>query len=177
MRVVIIATLALSLVGCSGKPTKHDDKANQAAAPSDPDLAMFAPAPSKDAAHKIMHDRHEGMEGIGKTEKLLKQELNASSPNLDLVRYAASRLVAASNDANGWFAKGTGPELGKTGAKPEIWQNERDVAAKLVAFQKAAKAFEDPTRGTNVAAMRSSFASLAGTCKACHEKYRSQMHH
>src|ERR1700750_2305379 len=176
MRFSVVLMLAFALVAC-GKHSKHLEQSNQTPAPGGADLSMFAPASSKDAAHKIMHDRHEGMEGIGKSNKLIKQELNASSPNLDLVRYTASRMVSASKDANGWFAKGTGSELGKTGAKPEIWDNERDVATKLAAFQKAAQAFENSTRGSDAAAMKSSFSSMSGTCKACHDKYRSEMHH
>jgi|SRR6476469_5831323 cytochrome c556 len=176
MRVTTVVMLAIALVAC-GKHSNHLDRSNETPAPGGLNLAMFAPAPSKEIALKIMHERHEGMEGIGKSNKLIKQELNASSPNLDLVRYTASRMVSASKDANGWFAKGTGPELGKTGAKPEIWENEQDVATKLAAFQKAVHAFETNTRGNNVVAMKVSFASLSGTCKACHDKYRSEMHH
>jgi cytochrome c556 len=138
---------------------------------------MFAAAASKEAALKIMHDRHEGMEAIGKANKIIKQELHASAPNLNLVRSSANRIASLSQDASGWFAKGTGPELGKTGAKPEIWQNEADVAAKLQAFQKAAQVMAQASAGVDVNAMKSRFASLADTCKACHDKYRSQMHH
>src|SRR6476661_369710 len=140
MRVTTVVMLAIALAAC-GKHSKHLDRSNETPAPGGLNLAMFAPAPSKEIALKIMHERHEGMEGIGKSNKLIKQELNASSPNLDLVRYTASRMVSASKDANGWFAKGTGPELGKTGAKPEIWENWPDFTAKLHNFQAAAKIF------------------------------------
>ena len=67
--------------------------------------------------------------------------------------------------------------MGKTGARPEIWQNQADVAAKLSAFQKAMQAFSQTANGSDVAAMKAQFSNLAGTCKACHDKYRSQMHH
>jgi cytochrome c556 len=39
------------------------------------------------------------------------------------------------------------------------------------------QAFSQAANGTDVAAMKAQFSNLAGTCKACHDKYRSQMHH
>jgi cytochrome c556 len=193
MRILLLAAGSMGLAACGGPDTSQannvqgniSNEARPAAAatgsvvtgsvPTGP--SMFAPAPSRDAARKIMHDRHEGMEGIGKANKVIKQELNASPPNLGLVRYSARRMAAGARDATDWFHAGTGPEFGKTGAKPEIWQNPEDVAAKLAAFQKATQAFETVAQGTDVVAMKASFASLSGTCKACHDKYRSQMHH
>ena len=53
----------------------------------------------------------------------------------------AAKIADLSQKASGWFPKGTGPELGKTGAKPEIWQNPKDFAAKLSQFPGAARAF------------------------------------
>jgi len=189
MRYISIAALMLMLAACGGPETSQANNtqanvSNEARPPATasasvvtPDLSMFTPAPSKEAALKVMHERHEGMEGIGKANKLIKQELNSSSPNLDLVRSTAYRMSSAATDASNWFAKGTGPELGKTGAKPEIWQNEADVAAKLSAFQKAVQAFSQAAAGSDVEAMKVKFASMSDTCKACHDKYRSQMHH
>ena len=113
----------------------------------------------------------------GKANKVIKQELNASSPNLELVRSNAARMALLSKEASGWFHSGTGPDVGKTGAKPEIWQNPQDVAAKLSAFQKAAQSFAEAASGTDVGAMKTRFAAMSDTCKACHDKYRAKMKH
>ena len=188
MRIISIAALALPLIACGGPDTSQANNAaanisNEArpaataGASTAADLSMFARAPSKEAALKIRHDRHEGMEAIGKGNKIIKQELNAGSPNLALVRTPAARMAALAGQASGWFHAGTGPELGKTGAKPEIWQNQPDVAAKLTAFQKAARAFSDVAAGNDPEAMKTRFAAMSQTCKACHDKYRSEMHH
>jgi cytochrome c556 len=96
---------------------------------------------------------------------------------LAVVRASSVKIAQLSREASGWFAKGTGPELGKTGAKPEIWQNPQDFAAKLGSFQKAAQIFDAAARGSDANATKARFADMAGTCKACHEKYRSEMHH
>ena len=188
MRIVSVAAVAACLAACGGPETSqaNNSAANisndarppaTAQATATADLTMFSPAASKDEAMKIHHDRHEGMEAIGKGNKIIKQELNASSPNLILIRATAAKMTGLSKDASGWFHAGTGQEMGKTGAKPEIWQNQADVAAKLAAFQKAMQAFSDTANGSDVGAMKASFTNLAGTCKACHDKYRSQMHH
>jgi cytochrome c556 len=81
------------------------------------------------------------------------------------------------SNASGWFPQGTGPELGKTGAKPEIWQNRQDFATKLRNFQSAANAFHIAASANDVGVTKDRFADLGGTCKACHDKYRSEMHH
>jgi cytochrome c556 len=140
-------------------------------------VGLIAAAPSRDQALKIMHDRHEGMEMIGKANKVLHRELAGSSPNLAAVRSSAAAIANLSRKASGWFPKGTGPELGKTGAKPEIWQNWPDFTAKLHNFQAAAKMFNAAAASGDVNAIKARYADLGGTCKACHDKYRSEMHH
>ncbi len=147
-------------------------------------IGLLAPAASLAVASvsgvnaaRIMHERHEGMETIGKNFKTLHRELGAASPDLATVRASASTIANLSKKASGWFPAGTGPDIGKTGAKPEIWQNPEDFAAKLAAFQKAAPAYNAIVAGGDVSAMKAGFANFAGTCKACHDKYRTEMHH
>src|SRR5262249_20420586 len=79
----------------------------------------FAALP-KGKALAIMHERHEGMEKIGDTNKLLRREITSSSPFMPAVQSGTATIAGLSIKANGWFPAGTGPELGKTGAKPEI---------------------------------------------------------
>lgn len=129
------------------------------------------------AAAQIMHERHEGMETIGKNFKALHREVDGASPNLATVRASASTIANLSKKASGWFPAGTGPDVGKTGAKPEIWQNPRDFAAKLSSFQKAAQDFNSAAAGNDPDGLKARFADFAGTCKACHDKYRTEMHH
>ena len=136
----------------------------------------FAALP-KNKALAIMHDRHEGMEKIGDTNKLLRREITSSSPFMPAIQSGAATIAGLSVRANGWFPKGTGPELGKTGAKPEIWQKPQDFAAKLRGFQAAAQAFNAAARSGDMAAIKARYADLGGSCKACHDSYRAEMHH
>jgi cytochrome c556 len=129
------------------------------------------------AAGRVMHERHEGMETIGKNFKALHREFASASPFAPAVRTGAAQIADLSRKASDWFPAGTGPEAGKTGAKPQIWQDPQDFAAKLSAFQKAALAFHSAASGNDMNAAKALYADLGGTCKACHDKYRTEMQH
>ena len=138
---------------------------------------IAAAPPTKQQLLSIMHERHEGMETIGKANKAIHRELDSASPNLAVVRSSAKTIAGLARKSSGWFPHGTGPDVAKTGAKPEIWQDPKDFAAKLAAFQKAASPFATAASGNDLAAIKAHYADLGGTCKACHDKYRSEMHH
>jgi cytochrome c556 len=139
-------------------------------------VALEAALP-KPTALAIMHERHEGMEIIGKNFKALHRELDASSPDLNTIRASARMIQALSAKASHWFPRGTGPELGRTGAKPEIWQNSADFVAKMRDFQAEARAFNAAVKGNDLDLIRVQSGDLGQTCKACHDKYRMDMHH
>jgi cytochrome c556 len=139
-------------------------------------LAAAAP-PSRDRLLNVMHARHEGMESIGKATKTINRELQGGSPDLTLVRLSAGQIAKLSRQASQWFPRGTGPELGKTGAKSEIWKDPKDFTAKLAAFQRSAQALNATAAGNDVSAIKARFSDMGGACKACHDKYRSEMHH
>ena len=138
--------------------------------------AVAAPL-SKPAALKIMHERHEGMEAVGKHNKILRREITAGAPNVATIRSSANAMTNLAARSGQWFPHGTGPEVGKTGAKPEIWQKPADFAAKTREFQAAAKALQLAAARGDLALIKSGYARLGGTCKACHDPYRSDMHH
>ena len=185
MRIAFATTAAcLALSACGGPETSQANNA-QANISNDSRPADNAVASNLQArislgdAAKIMHARHEGMETIGKAGKAINRELTGSSPNLAAVHAGAAQITDLSRQASRWFPAGTGPEVGKTGAKPEIWmpQNQADFAAKLHNFQLAAAAFNAAAASTDLPLIKARFQSLEGACKACHDKYRTEMHH
>lgn len=135
--------------------------------------AIAAPL-SKKAALKIMQERHEGMEAVGTTYKILRRELGADTPNLRAVRSATTSMAGLAAKSSKWFPKGTGPDIGKTGAKPAIWENPADFAAKRRDFQAAARTLDRAASAGNVAAVKDSYAALGKTCKGCHDLYREE---
>ena len=136
--------------------------------------ALAAPL-SKPAALKIMHERHEGMEAIGKANKQLRRDVAAE--NVAGVRASARTLATLASRSSKWFPHGTGPETGKTGARPEIWQKPADFSSRLRDFQAASKALHQAAAKGDMGSIKAGYASLGKTCKACHDSYRSEMHH
>ena len=67
-----------------------------------------------------------------------------------------------------------GSEQGTTRAKPEIWSNMADFQSKLEDFRSAAaKLAEISAQGDSVVS-REQFIATGGTCKACHDEYKSK---
>ena len=195
MRLIFVAAAAsVSLAACGSPDTSQANNA-QANISNGPRTATSAAVSSEAAqgannvfagpvsgadAKRIMHERHEGMETMGKTAKSIKGQLDSGSPDLSVVRASAAKIADLSSKANGWFPAGTGPDVGKTGAKPEIWQGsaiQADFIGKLAVEQKAAQAFSSAAVGGDVATIEARFSDLGRTCKACHDKYRTDMHH
>jgi cytochrome c556 len=103
--------------------------------------------------------------------------MDPASPDLTATRTAAGDIATKAKASSSWFPAGTGPEAGKTGAKPDIWKNPQDFSAKLAAFQSSAEKFYAAALAGDPARLKASGNDLAGTCKACHDKYRMEMHH
>jgi len=178
-----VACAALSACGGPQTSQANNTQSNMGSSASPPATAQASAADpdmsavSGDQAKTVMHERHEGMETIGKTTKALKRQLDSSSPDMAVVSAGAAQLADLSRKASGWFHAGTGPDVGKTGAKPEIWQNEQDFAAKLHNFQQAANAFNVAAMSGDATSIKAKFGELGQACKACHDKYRAEMHH
>ena len=183
MRTALIAAAAAValLAGC--REAADDQPANNAAAGkpvfpvTDDDPAAVTPAAAapatKEDALKLMHERHEGMEDIGDAFKVLGREMKADAPNLDAVRTQAATVARLAPQVSRWFPPGTGPDVGKTRAKAEIWQKPEDFAAKTRAFQAAAQKFDTTAKAGDVAAIKAGFGELGKTCKACHDPFRA----
>lgn len=172
MRKTIFACAAiLVLAGCG-----REEPANKTTLGG---AMVAAPAPARVSPAKakaVMHERHEGMELVGKTNKILNRELKGT-PDMAVVRNAAATMNGLARKASGWFPAGTGPDVGKTGAKAEIWQKPEDFAAKVKAFQLAANNLNTAARGGNAAAIAAAHGELGKSCKSCHDSYRAKMDH
>jgi cytochrome c556 len=84
----------------------------------------------------------------------------------------AERLAQLAPQAPEGFAKGS--EKGaETDAKADIWANPEDFQGKANDFANEAKTLSEVAKGGDEAKMKEQFKKLAGTCKACHEKYKA----
>jgi len=179
MRTALLAMTAVALLaGC--RQSADNPAANAAALRSgqvlpqmDAAVAIRAPA-TKEAAVKLMQERNDNMKKIGKAFKELGRELKASTPDLGAVRSSAATIAGLAPRVPSWFPAGTGPDVGKTRAKAEIWQKPMDFAAKTKAFQSAVRTFDAAAKSKDLAAIQLRFADLGKTCKSCHDSYRSE---
>jgi cytochrome c556 len=169
MRILPFAIGTVAIVACGAAAITE-------ARNSQPTAAAAAPVSGAQAA-AIMKTRHDGMEEMGKALKTLHRDLDSDDPNVGEIRSAAATIYKNSKAASAWFPAGTGPEAGKTGAKPEIWQNPQDFAAKLAALQHYAQQYYQASVTGDVGTLKANEATIAGTCKACHDKYRAEMNH
>ena len=140
-------------------------------------MTMLASAPpTKDEALKIMHERHEGMETIGKSNKAIKRELDAASPDLSVVRASSAKIARFRAKLPAGSPRAPGLSLARLARAGNL--------AKCTGFRRQARQFPEgraifdaAARGSDANATKARFADMARTCKACHEKYRSEMHH
>lgn len=179
MRFVSCAACALiAVAACGGWKYSNSGQENARKPANSPanSMVMLAAPLGNAQALQVMKTRHDGMHAIADAQKAVHRALGPT-PDLPTLRANSEKLARLSLASSHWFPAGTGPDVGKTRAKPEIWQNAEDFAAKLRSFQAAAQAFGAAARGNDVAAMNARFADLNGTCKACHDKYRAEEQH
>ena len=177
MRIALFAATAtfVTLTACRGPEA---NEVNNTAAASNTAAAKVAQplgaAVSGDDAKRIMDERHEGMEEIGDAFKALSGAVKATNPDLAKLQEEAATMARLAPEVSDWFPPGTGPDVGKTRAKAEIWQKPEDFAAKRNAFQQAAQAFNAAAQSGDVAAIKARHGDLGKSCKACHDLYRTE---
>lgn len=111
---------------------------------------------------------------MGKAFKTISDQLKADTPDLAQIQTAAAVVPEESATMAEWFPEGTGPDAGvKTKALGIIWDNKADFNDKVVAMQNAAAQLDAAAQGGDVATIATAFKTTGGTCKACHDKYRS----
>ena len=124
----------------------------------------------REQALALMKERHEGYERIGKAMRAAKQGIDRNDPAA--VKTAADQLATLAPRAVGWFPAGTGPDVGKTEAKAEIWQQRAEFDQGMQRFQAAATAFQQAAVSGDMARIKEAHANLGGTCKSCHDRFR-----
>lgn len=169
------ACALVALVACGGWKSGHPISARPPANASLNGMLMLAAPLGRDRALAVMKARHDGMEAIGDSAKAAHRA--QSGPDLVTIRSNAARIAQLSKQASGWFPAGTGPDIAKTRAKADIWQDSEDFALKLRNFQAAARTFNEAASGNDAAAINAAFGQLNGACKACHDKYRAEEQH
>ncbi|HZC37147.1 MAG TPA: cytochrome c, partial [Sphingomicrobium sp.] len=136
----------------------------------------LAAAPSKDQALQIMHDRHEAMEQLGKAMKELHRDLDTSPADVNAIRAQTAILASTAAKIPSLFPAGTGPDVGKTRAKPEIWKQQALFLQKSKDFAVVAQAIDAAAKAGDVNKVMALQERVNAACKACHDPFRAPEH-
>lgn len=122
--------------------------------------------------------RHENYEALGDAFKTIDDELKAPAPDAQKVRAAAATVAAKAKDMAGWFPAGSGPDAGlKTEAKAEVWTKPDEFRTAMTAFQDASvkllAAADGFAAGQPVVGLQEAVKQAGGTCKKCHDGFRT----
>lgn len=115
--------------------------------------------------------RHEHYEHLGDAFKAVRDN-SKGDPDWAKLEKAAQAVVDASVDQQQWFAKGTGPETGKTRALPVIWEKTDDFTAAQKMFSDRAPKLLAAVKAKDAAGVQAAFKEVGGACKNCHDTFR-----
>jgi cytochrome c556 len=73
-----------------------------------------------------------------------------------------------------WAAFGEGTDMGDTKAKPEIWKQSASFKEHSDKFQAEAQKLAAAAKTGKEDAFKAAFTATAGTCKSCHDDFRSK---
>ena len=128
-------------------------------------LAWPMAAQDEDAADY----RVETMKAIGGHTAGFFGVLQGKVPHTAHLPVHADALAALAKIAPSLFPAGSGED---TDARPEIWENPEDFAAKLAAFESAATGLAAAVAAGD--AIGPAAQQLGQACKGCHDDYRAQ---
>lgn len=171
VRFAIVALGAMALLSCNAGSD------NQAAAngvkPSAETRTGPAAPLTHDQALALMKARHDHMGDLGDAAKNVGKTFQSGANDLAVIRQSAATMKALAPKLLSWFPKGTGPDVGKTRAKAEIWQKQEDFALKAHDFELAANDFANAAQSGNMDRIHAGFGGVGKSCKACHDLYRA----
>jgi cytochrome c556 len=167
---------AVAFAGACGQQVASN-QANAVTTSAETRNAAAAAPLSHDKALAVMKQRHDAMESRGDATKAVHNALQAAKPDLGAIRAAGAKVDALAPKLLSLFPAGTGPDVGKTRAKPEIWQKPEDFANKAHDFGVAANQFDVAAKSGDLAQINATFGALGKACKACHDLYRAPEKH
>ena len=125
------------------------------------------------AATKAAYARHEKFEKLGKTFKVLNDELKKSDPDKAIIAAATKTMVGLATALPGWFPRGSGVQARPMSeAKAEIWTDAAGFSAASSAMQVQVSKLNQAALSGDIAAVKAQVRPTGGTCKGCHDKYR-----
>ena len=136
-------------------------------------LKKAAAAAQSATPQEAQKARHEHYEQLGDAFKAVRDNVRGDTPDWAALQKAAQTIADASVDQQKWFAKGTGPESGKTRALPEIWSKpDAFTAAQKMLSDRAPKLLA-AVKSKDAPGVQAAFKDVGGACKNCHDTFRA----
>ncbi len=119
----------------------------------------------------VIKDRQDLMKSQGAAMKAINGILEANGPVGDIAQHAAKLEETSAKIAELFPA---GSDQGDTKAKPEIWQNADDFAAKAKDLHEQSAMLSTAVAGGDMAAVKAQYEKVGGACGACHKVYKAK---
>ena len=174
VRTACVALGAIVLLSCSASKSNQANAASNSVAASAE--ARTPPKLTHDQALALMKQRNDNMKAMGDAAGKVGKSFQSGSPDLNVIRQAAAQIASLAPKVVSWFPAGTGPDVGKTRAKAEIWQKPEDFASKAHDLSQAATDFNDAAKLGDMNRIKVTFGAMGKTCKTCHDLYRAPEH-
>jgi cytochrome c556 len=139
-------------------------------------VMLAVPSVKGPDALRIMHERHEAMEQLGKSMKTLHRALDGGGSDMNVIRAQTATMASVAARIPSLFPAGTGPDAGKTRAKPEIWTQHDLFINKAKEFFAAAQAIDAAARTGDMNKVMAVHDRVDRACKACHDPFRAPEH-
>lgn len=137
-------------------------------------LGAAIAAPLLAAPADVVKSRIASYRELGAAYKNVNDALRGPTPPAVILQLSSREIMSAARLQSGWFPAGTGPQPGvKTRAKAEIWTRPAQFQAAQAAFLARATAFDRAVKAGNIAAIRTEARALGGSCKGCHDQFRT----
>jgi len=174
VRTACVALGAIVLLSCSASKSNQANAASNSVAASAG--SRTPPKLTHDQALALMKQRNDNMKAMGDAAGKVGKSFQSGNPDLNVIRQAAAQIASLAPKVVSWFPAGTGPDVGKTRAKAEIWQKPEDFASKAHDFSQAAMDFNDAAKLGDMNRIKVTFGAMGKSCKACHDLYRAPEH-
>ncbi len=123
----------------------------------------------------VISARQANFKVMGKAMKGSFDEIKQPAASLEVLKTNANAIAGAAVKVAAGFPQGTGPEAGvKTTALPAIWEKPQEFHADADKLVKAAQAYQLAAASGNLDAAKGALMQVGGTCKGCHEDFRSR---
>ncbi len=138
-------------------------------------LIGFAGGANAAGIAQIVHARKAHFKTLGRTYKLLRDQIDRSHPHWRMVQVDARQIAVLSNSLSTWFPAGSGKGHGVgTRASREIWVKPAAFAQATQRMRISAQNLTRDAADHNLHALALDTRRLGQSCASCHRSFRSR---